>query len=333
MSNLKIIKLQFVSPLHLSRGKSNLENSYETLHSDTLKSALFVCALQLYGDDEILRGGDGQAFFEAFTNSSAFPYAGDELFFPKPEWLSDSLTQSLELKELKKLKYISWQYYQDLLNGSLTSLETGKIKKRKYYTNSVDFEAPFISETVQRVVVSRDFESDADTFYTDRLYFKKNSGLFFLLKTTNEEWYIKIMAALRLLGSNGIGSDKTVGNGQFEIVESRPFEHAANEDCNKQIALSLYCPKQKEVQDQAFVKGSAYSIVKRGGYVANPEDFDKSTLRKKSVYMFSEGSVFPKQELEGTIVDLKPAEYTMHPVWRDGRALFLPYKLTTNESE
>ena len=60
----QIAKLQFTSPLHLSKGKTTLDESLDVLHSDTLKSALFVCALDLFGS-EILRGGDndGKFFF------------------------------------------------------------------------------------------------------------------------------------------------------------------------------------------------------------------------------------------------------------------------------
>jgi CRISPR-associated protein Csm4 len=328
MSALDIIKLKFISPLHLSRGKAGLENSFETLHSDTLKSALFVCALQLYKDAEILRGDNGMAFFNAFRVSSAFPYASDELFFPKPEWINDTLKTEVEPKDFKEIKFIGWAFYKGLISGSADKFLPQNIRNKKYYTDKVMNAAPFESEVVQRVVVPRDYEHDADTFYTERLYFKNDCGMFFLISFEDETWREIVMSALALLGENGIGSDKSVGNGQFEVKPKTPFAFDTFE-ADKKVSLSLYCPKQGEVNKKEFIDASAYSIIKRGGYLANPEDFDNSTLRKKSVYMFTEGSVFPNENLIGQVVDLKPDEYpNIHNVWRDGRALFLPYKMT-----
>ncbi len=50
-------------------------------------------------------------------------------------------------------------------------------------------------------------------------------------------------------------------------------------------------------------------------------------LRKKSVYMFDEGSVFPTMcNLKGTIVDLTPIwnDPKMHKVYRSGKPFTLP---------
>ena len=194
---------------------------------------------------------------------------------------------------------------------------------------------PFSSETVQRVVISRNYEEDAGTFYTERLYFQKNCGLFFLIHIKDETYRSAITAALRLLGDNCIGSDKTVGNGQFEASDFQPFDFKTLEKADKQISLSLFCPKDATIFTEAFLHDSAYSMTKRGGYLANPEDFTQSTLRKKSIFMFTEGSVFPNNtELKGKVVDLKPNKDVTHAVWRDGNDFFLPYNLTVdNESE
>jgi len=46
----RVFKLRFPGGLHLAKGKSEYDQSDTILHSDTLKSALFVCALQLFGE-------------------------------------------------------------------------------------------------------------------------------------------------------------------------------------------------------------------------------------------------------------------------------------------
>jgi CRISPR-associated protein Csm4 len=331
---MEIVKLKFTSPLHLSRGKSTLDESFDVLHSDTLKSALFVCALELYGTYAI-----NEQFFEAFTISSAFPFVKDELFFPKPELLPDGLMKRVDRKKAKKIKYFTQAVFNKILRGGdeTVVLTESNIHNIAYYTETVLTEnQPYISQTVQRVTVNRTFEEEGNTFYTERLYFTEGCGLFFILKINIEKYEPIIKAALRLLGDNGIGSDKSVGNGQFEF-ETKPFafEHF---NAEKQVTLSLYCPQEKEVKNESFLKQSAYNLIKRGGYIANPNNFDKSTLRKKSIVMFTEGSVFSKEDtkdLIGKVVDLIPKDRpdVGHPIYRDGRALFLPYNLKTTSQD
>ncbi len=67
MPDYTVVKLQhFKSGLHLARGLTNAyDRTHDTLHSDKLKSAIFVSALQLFGKGEI-----NESFFHAFTISS-----------------------------------------------------------------------------------------------------------------------------------------------------------------------------------------------------------------------------------------------------------------------
>ena len=47
--NFDIIKMHFKSPLHLSKGKEDsYDSSNKILHSDTLQSAIFVCAIERF---------------------------------------------------------------------------------------------------------------------------------------------------------------------------------------------------------------------------------------------------------------------------------------------
>ncbi len=328
---MEYIKLRFTSPLHLSRGKLDLDATFEVLHSDTLKSALFVCALQL--DDEALipKGDDSKQFFEWFTISSAFPYIGDELFFPKPERLPESIVKKAECdkaqKDLKSLRYFTKRIFVDLMKGEIKELDKSILSKTTYYSFERQANKPFKSEVVQRVMVPRD-GGETVTFYTDRLFFADGCGLFFLIDIHDGSKRELILAALALLGDNGIGSDKTVGNGQFKAAEPmflQGFDLPKDAEC--QMSLSMYLPDNEDVERIDFLEKSAYNIALRGGYMASPENVNHGGLRKKSVRMFTEGSVFPMQTLVGKVADLKPRADVQHPVWRDGRAMFLPYKM------
>ena len=58
----------------------------------------------------------------------------------------------------------------------------------------------------------------------------------------------------------------------FKHFQSFDFDFPEN--AHKQIALSLYCPQKTEVEKEEFLNGSAYALIKRGGYIANPDNFD-----------------------------------------------------------
>ena len=181
---MEIVKLHFSSPLHLSRGKSTLDESFDVLHSDTLKSALFVCALELFGADKVIFGEEGKGFFESFTISSAFPFVNEQLFFPKPEWLIEGINGEIDRKKVKKIKYFSKDTFQELLKGELKVLSEDKFTNTAYYSATPLTEyQPYTSKTVQRVTVNRTGEDEGNTFYTERLYFTEGCGLFCLIQS------------------------------------------------------------------------------------------------------------------------------------------------------
>ena len=77
------------------------------------------------------------------------------------------------------------------------------------------------------------------------------------------------------------------------------------------------------MQDLTLTK-SFYQLVKRGGWIASPI----STYRKRTVYMFTEGSVFKTPiSPKGKVADLRPAVFTEHAIWRDGTGIFLKMKM------
>ncbi|MEM6319670.1 MAG: type III-A CRISPR-associated RAMP protein Csm4 [Bacteroidota bacterium] len=362
MQDKQIIKLYFTSPLHLSRGKANLEESFQTLHSDTLKSAIFYNALQLFGEAEII-GRQNEAeddatntsFFDAFSISSGFPFYGEELYFPKPliplpnlldenKKVMDAVQQR---KAKKKIAFLDKAHFEGLLQGTLSTISVQDLylKKKFLAKNSAAFfdskkdpnhpptESPFIlSEVIQKVAVPRTFAEETATFYMDRIYFKEGAGLFFFVEyheNVRPDIEKKVRAALQLLGDNGIGSDRSSGNGHF-VPKSKNVTFNLPTQGTQQLNLSLYCPTRSEMKGLITDK-TAYTLVKRGGFIASPKHTEHLSYRKKSVFMFKEGSVFPANDLQGKIVNLRPKvenvqEETVvsHDIWRDGRAIFLP---------
>jgi CRISPR type III-A-associated RAMP protein Csm4 len=305
------VKMNFKSALHISKGSEAYDKSASVIHADMIQSAIFVCALQLFGKEFA-----NEDFFKSFQVSSAFPFLGAQFFFPKP--LQDAQlfgkADAKELKEIKKVSFLPQNLFEKALSGEQLSLtELGKDKKSSQ-----------TSEVTQRVTIPREGNTDATPFFMDRVYFSENAGLFFLIKFLNEELKEKVKAAVKLLGENGIGTDKNIGQGVFE-PNFDSLELKVPDFFTHSINLGTYIPGSKE--DLPNLESSFYGIIKRGGWIANPDDENNASLRKRSVYMFSEGSVFAGNSLAGKIVDLKPDGLIEHSVWRDGRGFFVPMKL------
>lgn len=340
MPNYTTIYLKnFKGGLHLARGLTNTyDQSLQVLHSDTIKSAIFVNALQLF--PELSNEKAGKHFLESFKISSAFPFyeSSDKAhlvhFFPKPEMpklpFQYENINGIE-KKLKNIRYIEQELFQQILSGNTTDFTINNDNFRGTYLMTAHTKAVFDADNCesiaqsapyQHVTVSRDF-SDNEPYYVDKIYFHENGGLFFLLKA-DEATEKKIISAMRLLQDSGIGTNRNTGNGQFEFTYE-PFTLETPPQGNFELNLSLYCPKEAEIKGS--IDSSFYGLCKRGGYISTPQNIDHLTIRKRSIYMFTEGSLFPVNghHRSGKIVDLKPDFATLHhPIWRDGQSIFVP---------
>ena len=338
-----IFKLHFQSPLHLSKGKTDdYGESEEVLHADALKSALYVCARQLLGADVV---GDTDAFFKRFRISSAFPFVGNELFFPKPQakvqpFLESEVAAERQAKKHKKLAFLGQAYFEDLITVRKRSLLSDHFTvDGRFVSDHADVRAlkdtpVFATDVQQRVTIPANYEEDPLPYYVDRLYFNDQAGLWFAFQPNDDSAYKDVLAALKLLGDNGVGTDRSVGNGQFTVSESTISLRVPDKPTH-QLLLSLWCPEKQEI-DTDFLHQSAYGLIKRGGYIASPDRPEHLTFRKKSIYMFTEGSVFqyrPEKPLIGKVVDLQPdtPEVVQH-VWRDGLAFTIPITLFPADS-
>lgn len=335
MTKFKIYKLRFTTPLHIGDERADYGTSLQTIHSDTLYAAM-TSVLAKIGYKIPENGNFG------FSISSLFPYYHKEN--KKPVYFLPKLKlQSIPAKELqddaKKIKKIEWldvEFFNKQINGEqLFNKSNVKqlLENGKYLTKQF-IDKEFISKEVNpRVKVSRDFSEDAEPFYMERLYFKEQSGMYFIAVGDADKLKI-IDLALKVLKDEGIGTDRTIGNGFFEFdTDEIEFDLPKS---NKVSNLSLFLPENQE-QINELLKGNdiAYNFQKRGGWIT---DSGLNTFRKNTVQMFSEASVFSFNEsvdkhfVKGKIVDLKPKldydhlNIKPHPIWRSGKALFIPVK-------
>jgi len=336
MTKFKIYKLRFTTPLHIGDERDDYGISLQTIHSDTLYAAMTSVLAKI--GVEIPNNGDF-----GFSISSLFPYYQKKdknpvYFLPKLK--SQNIpSKSLQdvAKKIKKIEWLDIGFFSRLINGEqlfTENFDTGLLNNGKYLTRQ-SIDKDFIKKEVNpRVTVSRNFSEDAKPFYMERLFFKEESGMYFIAVGDNDKLKI-IDKALKILKDEGIGTDRTVGNGFFEV--DTDFIELELPKSNAITNLSLFLPENQEQIDE-MLKGEniAYDFQKRGGWIT---DSGLNTFRKNTVQMFTEASVFsldsvPEKEfVRGTIVDLKPKldfehlGVKPHPIWRSGKALFIPVKI------
>jgi|LZCG01.1.fsa_nt_gb CRISPR-associated protein Csm4 len=336
-----IFRLHFSSPLHLGNEREDYAESLGIIHSDSLYAALTTALFKVgWQPPEKFEGHLGYAI------SSLFPfYQKDEnqtpvYFFPKSkkqEIFNEELLE--DHKKIKKIKWLDKDFFEDYAQGkSLQELylhgksgekEENKYLKSEYFTQA-SIPENFISRQVfPRVKVSRNGKDDAEPFYMERLFFEGNSGMFFLAEGDTA----LLEKGLKILEQEGIGTDRNVGNGFFQYKKDT-LELELPDNSNYQMNLSLFLPPDKEQLKEQLDDQAAYAFKKRGGWISTPP---YNTIRKNRIYMFEEGSIFRADTnsptKSGRIVNLKPNASRLpanlqgiHDIWRNGEAIFIPFK-------
>lgn len=347
------VKLNFQAPLHLSRGSDSYDRSEELLHSDGLKSAIYASLVKLGSDP-------GASFLDSFKMSSAFPYFQDLFFYPKPQsllpfQLEDGQNSPADTfrKVLKNISWVEEGLFEKTLAGQAFSLPVEAIagpfacadKSQAARLSAVKLYDYQLSE---RVSVGRKAEdgNHASPFYFQRWHFHPEAGLHFLLSADAPEQQLK--AALSLLADEGIGADRSVGCGHFHFDPASDWQEISLSlpDTNSHfLALGLYNPAKQELEAMDLAV-SAFQLKRRGGYISSPSDAHLLNYRKRSASFMAESSVLASREApQGRLLDLRPdgdgasstiqpeLKALLHPIWRDGRPIFLPINPYQNESK
>ena len=324
MATFTIIKMTHFSPLHIGTGKENYDFSASDLQSDTLLSALAAIRAQM-GQSE-----DLDSFLSSFLLSSAFPFYEDRYFLPKMQGKIKvtvrGKAESEYRKSLKKIHYIEAELWQKLARGETVELESVRQIQGDLLLKKQDRISVCESQVSERVCVSRAAE-DAEPFFFDWKFFDRKAGLY-CLTDAKDDLLEEIIRLFTFIGETGLGTDKNVGGGKFS-VETDTFSVDDIRDANATQLLSLYIPVKDEIESLNLSQ-SKYTLLLRGGYMAGSREEDLRHLRKKSIYAFGVGSVFPTmQPLKGKVVDLRPDlnDDRMHAVLRSGRPFCLPVKL------
>ncbi len=343
------IKLKPKSSLHLGQRENWLEGSLPFIHSDTLFSALCHCYLLLYGSlDDFLKKflSDHPNAVPPFLISSAFPYRGNDLFFPLPANQVFPADLDLELlKKLKKIKYVNFNLLRRLLDGEKlynlideieTSIELKTVppiqqKSQKEQRSQTALEEQldqpdeiYKVEDVPRIALNPLTNHPGENyFHFGQVTYSSDCGLFLLVKLNDPAWENTLKALFRLLADEGIGGDRTCGKGLFYQPEFFVPEIQEIDNPDGLYALSVYFPRPSELSG---LEKSFYELEERKGYVFSPAN---RSLRRRSIRVLKEGSVLLNNvKRVGSLADVTPETPLLpHRVYRYGYLFPLPCKL------
>lgn len=305
---LKICKLKPKSSLHIGEREDFLESTEIYIHSDTIFSGICHCYSLLYGQDDLKELL--QKFIDSnppFLISSAFPYSDEKFYFPVPE------NQIPKEKTFKKKIFVEKSGFEKLISGSRVE----EVDESLFIPNNLSV-APYVVTYTPRVSLSRLTAHPGENFfYFGEVVYRENAGLFFIYDVKDHNLQNRFLATIRLLADEGLGGDRTSGKGLFYQPEFTELEMNIPDTEEAFVILSLFSPKNDELAD---IDESFYQLIYRRGYIYSP--FCQS-LRKKTVLMFKEGSVFLLRKT-GKIVDVTPEIFKHHRVYRYGYAFGLP---------
>jgi len=321
---LRVYYLRFSAPLHVGDNRPNIYDSTEDyLRSDTITAAVYDTWAKIGKVEWIPKSG-----IPPFTVSSAFPYVehgGKKVhFFPRPKIKFNQDEEAEQArKAIKKVKWLDQFYFEKVINQESIDFEKSRTHLRgSYLAKDINPNDYITKDSRQRVAISRRLidREDSRPFYME-LNFFQNAGLYFLVDKENDQ----LQKALEILQYEGFGTDRTVGNGLFDLKVGS-IDIRVAKDARTSTNLSLYTPEDADhFRKYSDHSHAAYDTIRRGGWITTSDFIGE---QKKSVRMFVEGGVWNHtKKINGKAdINLKPSKLNSHPLWRSGRSLFVPIK-------
>ncbi len=333
------------------------EDSATYCPSDTLFAALVATAADLDGPQA------AEAFAAPFAAgrlpfllSSAFPIAGNLALLPPPHRRFELEEKRGQRKFLKKLRYVSPVVFKRILAGEPLDayadphgeglfLQGGRVwvTRAEQAALPLEWRALKASELRQkkvwqtgapdRVTVDR-ASSASSVFRIGRTIYAPHCGLWFGVQWTSGEdaaTRLGLEELLAHLGDRGLGGERSVGYGQFKLGLDAPvMDLPAAQPGKAALSLSRYLPAPAELPEALRGRDASYKLAAIAGWLQAPGFAAK---RRRQVRMLTEGSVFQTvgRGPWGRLADVRPANWTGHPIWRYGYAC--PVGVSTEEMQ
>ncbi len=304
-----LYRLSFTTVLHMGKdaGAGSLDDCRMNIHADTIFSALCCEAAragEVAGLADLFAGG-------ALTISDALPYAGDELFLPRPILFVKNTRREGDAglkKALKNVEYIPLSLFADYLLG----LRRPQIDVEK-------FKYKFGRMVVGTRVALKGNDQPLP-YHVAAWKFARGCGLYLVVRAEHEEARHTFGTLLARLGLSGIGGKQSSGWGKFEVRQSDVpaglMELIEDSRAQYQMLLGTALPADNELDD--VLADGWYALVRRGGFIRS-ENYAPGQMKKRTMYMMAPGSCL-RRRFKGGMYDL--SDGGAHPVWRCGNTLF-----------
>lgn len=357
---LLAVDLRPRGPMHLGERGVGIEETAALAHSDTVFSALCWSWSLLFGERAL---GELLARFEhdpPFLISSAFPRAGPVRFLPRPLALPAVLEEDEgRRRALRRVEFVSWSVFEALAEGRLPEGELLLAQGQRLWATEGELEAipedeealadflrqwadlghidpPALRErahcrrlwaTAELPHVTLDRVSSAsEVFQEGVVAFEQGCGFFLLIRLRDPRLREELLAALRLLGEEGLGGRRSTGRGRFELEGVQEVDVPEASGGERALLLSLLNPKAEELPRLVGAAGVAWRLVVRRGWTFSAT---ARNLWRRPLAMCGEGSVLrrPEAELVGRMVPVlrREGDGVPHDVWRYGWGLWVPW--------
>ena len=255
-----------------------------------------------------------------------------------------------QAKQLKNASLISQGIFEEVVRGVLSASDVlqsmlapspqfalhGKVlikvsEQLMLQKSGVDPERGISSEwPVQHNQIDRlaGATGEGQLFYQNEINFAPHAILWALLRAESATVEELIKPALRYLADTGLGANRTVGKGHFEITVEPAPEIPTAKQANGVMMLSRYFPTQDEVsavcQYPLAYRLTTLRAKREQKFPRLIEGMAARPIYKQPIRVFEPGSVFSLQhqprEVYGQVVQVVSAE-DGGPVYQSGAAL------------
>ncbi|MBO8169047.1 MAG: type III-A CRISPR-associated RAMP protein Csm4 [Thermoanaerobacteraceae bacterium] len=322
----KIVKMEFIAPLHLGSREAVQENTLDHIPSDVIFSAFCTVYRSVYGKGALETFLARQLEEPVLKLSSGFPYYRDTYFLPRPLNL-DLTAFGFEPKKARRVRYIDHELFCSALENSLKAASfqdyleepaRGILLPAKYKGVEIIREVE-----VPRVALDS-ITSGSNIYYFNQLVMADEAGFYCLVSCDDELWP-RVNTCFRVLGDEGIGGDRSSGKGAFRVDFPGEMVFPDISSPENYVLLSCYYPTSQEARNL----DAEYQLMIRSGYMYSP---DETALRRKTVIMLAEGAVvYNSSPPQGCLVDVTPPGFNLHRVWRNGYAFSVASSLGKGE--
>ncbi|MCS7250736.1 MAG: hypothetical protein NZ608_07480 [candidate division WOR-3 bacterium] len=247
-----------------------------------------------------------------------------------------------EYKKFKEIKYLSETLFKRLVNGEkIIKLYEEYLNERLKIIEGIllaseDFDKIENEKLMEKRTLLRNkidrlsFSTvpSGDVYYEEVVYLNSEIlQLYFLLLTDDINFFIPIF---RWLSDTGIGGNRTVGKGYYEIEVKEEVNLFQNVDSNIFISLSKYLPEEGEIDWRS--ENNYYKLLSYQPRV-DTMFFKGGEFIKNRITYFSEGSILQAKEKKEYYGKLYPsAEFQGKIIYQSGFTIPVFIKRRENEN-